>query len=110
MQFLEIVFWLLLFIVVYTYVGYGIVLYAMVKIKRLFGSRTKQVREENYQPEITLFIAAYNEKEYVAAKMKNSLELDYPKDNLTTAPPKYWVPTPKQLYCISPNATEKLAL
>jgi cellulose synthase/poly-beta-1,6-N-acetylglucosamine synthase-like glycosyltransferase len=82
MQFLEIVFWLLLFIVVYTYVGYGIVLYAMVKIKRLFGSRTKQVREENYQPEITLFIAAYNEKEYVAAKMKNSLELDYPKDKL----------------------------
>ncbi|PIV94241.1 MAG: glycosyl transferase, partial [Flavobacteriaceae bacterium CG17_big_fil_post_rev_8_21_14_2_50_33_15] len=29
-----------------------------------------------------LFIAAYNEKEYVEAKMKNSLELEYPKDKL----------------------------
>jgi cellulose synthase/poly-beta-1,6-N-acetylglucosamine synthase-like glycosyltransferase len=29
-----------------------------------------------------LFIAAYNEKDYVEAKMKNSLELDYPKDKL----------------------------
>ena len=31
---------------------------------------------------MTLFIAAYNEKDYVDAKMKNSLELDYPKEKL----------------------------
>lgn len=43
---------------------------------------TKAVIDENYEPEVTLFIAAYNEKDYVAAKMKNSLELDYPKEKL----------------------------
>jgi len=35
-----------------------------------------------YEPEVTLFIAAYNEKDYVASKMKNTLELEYSKDKL----------------------------
>ncbi|WP_326934768.1 glycosyltransferase family 2 protein [Flavobacterium sp. PL11] len=35
-----------------------------------------------YEPEVTLFIAAYNEKNYVAEKMKNSLALEYPKEKL----------------------------
>ena len=33
---LEIIFWLALFIVFYTYLGYGIVLYVLVKLKELF--------------------------------------------------------------------------
>jgi cellulose synthase/poly-beta-1,6-N-acetylglucosamine synthase-like glycosyltransferase len=31
---------------------------------------------------VTLFIAAYNEKDFVAEKIKNSQELDYPKEKL----------------------------
>jgi cellulose synthase/poly-beta-1,6-N-acetylglucosamine synthase-like glycosyltransferase len=42
----------------------------------------RQKIDYTYEPEVTLFIAAYNEKDYVEAKMKNSLELDYPKDKL----------------------------
>lgn len=33
---LEIIFWLALFVVFYTYLGYGIVLYILVKLKRAF--------------------------------------------------------------------------
>ncbi len=36
----------------------------------------------DFEPEVTLFIAAYNEKDFVAAKIKNSRELDYPKEKL----------------------------
>jgi cellulose synthase/poly-beta-1,6-N-acetylglucosamine synthase-like glycosyltransferase len=79
---LKILFWLLAFIVVYTYVGYGILLYAIIKIRRLFKIGKKATADVNYQPDVTLFISAYNEKDYVTGKMKNSLELDYPKDKL----------------------------
>jgi cellulose synthase/poly-beta-1,6-N-acetylglucosamine synthase-like glycosyltransferase len=82
MEILKITFWLLAFIVVYTYLGYGILLYLLVRIKRLFDPGKKDETNSGYQPEVTVFIAAYNEKDYVAAKMKNSLELDYPKDKL----------------------------
>ncbi len=78
---LQILFWLLIFIVVYTYVGYGIVLYAMVTIKRFFKGRLIE-SDESYEPDVTLFIAAYNEKDYVQNKMSNSLALEYPKDKL----------------------------
>lgn len=83
MKTLEIIFWILAGIVVYTYVGYGILLYALVKIRRILRLNKKAMADQSYEPAVTLFIAAYNEKDYVAAKMKNSLELDYPKDKLT---------------------------
>jgi cellulose synthase/poly-beta-1,6-N-acetylglucosamine synthase-like glycosyltransferase len=78
---LKITFWILLFIVFYAYIGYGILLFILVKIKRLSGKKKVESRP-GYEPEVTLFIAAYNEKDFVAEKIRNSLELDYPKDKL----------------------------
>lgn len=78
---ISIFFWILVSIVLYTYIGYGIILYTIVKIKRLF-SRKKTNAGPAEDPEVTLFITAYNEKEYVAAKMENSLSLDYPGNKL----------------------------
>lgn len=82
MLILKIIFWILLFIIVYTYVGYGILLYLIIKIRRFFKIGKKPNPNPDYEPEVTLFIAAYNEKDYVDAKMKNTLELDYPKEKL----------------------------
>jgi cellulose synthase/poly-beta-1,6-N-acetylglucosamine synthase-like glycosyltransferase len=79
---LKIIFWIFLFIIVYTYVGYGILLFVIIKIRRILKIGGKTKIDYTYEPEVTLFIAAYNEKDYVEAKMKNSLELDYPKDKL----------------------------
>jgi cellulose synthase/poly-beta-1,6-N-acetylglucosamine synthase-like glycosyltransferase len=82
MLILKIIFWILLFIIVYTYVGYGILLYLIIKIRRVFKIGKKANPNPDYEPEVTLFIAAYNEKDYVDEKMKNTLELDYPKEKL----------------------------
>ncbi|MCX6267009.1 MAG: glycosyltransferase family 2 protein, partial [Bacteroidetes bacterium] len=78
---IKIIFWILLFIVFYAYIGYGILLFILVKLKRMFGGN-KEVSTAGYEPDVTLFIAAYNEKDFVAEKVKNSLELDYPKAKL----------------------------
>jgi len=82
MDTLKILFWIFLFIIVYTYVGYGVLLYAIIKIRRFFKIGKKVEIDQSYEPEVTLFIAAYNEKDYVEDKMKNTLALDYPKDKL----------------------------
>lgn len=81
---LEISFWILVFIVFYTYLGYGIILYLSVKLKELFaGSDTaKKTATSHPLPEVTLFIAAFNEEEVVNEKMKNCLEINYPPDKL----------------------------
>ncbi|MEI8048025.1 MAG: glycosyltransferase family 2 protein [Bacteroidota bacterium] len=79
---LKIAFWSLLFIVFYAYLGYGILLYALVKIRRILGLAKKKVVNTDYEPDVTLFIAAYNEKDFVAEKVKNSRELDYPASKL----------------------------
>lgn len=81
MNLLEIIFFTLLFIVFYTYLGYGILLWALVKTKELFCKR-KQYPAGAELPEVTLFITAYNEESVVEQKMQNCHELDYPKDKL----------------------------
>lgn len=79
---LQIIFWILAFIVVYTYVGYGMLLYGIVKFRRLFNIAKPVITDTSFQPDVTLFISAYNEKDYVAGKMANTLALDYPREKL----------------------------
>ena len=81
MKTIEIIFYILLFIVFYTYLGYGLLLWCMVKVKKLFG-RKKRLQPFDELPEVTLFITAYNEEGVVKEKMQNCKELDYPKDKL----------------------------
>ena len=46
-------FWFGLFIVFYTYIGYGILLYALVRIKELFGKKAALILPEPL-PDVTL--------------------------------------------------------
>lgn len=78
---IEIVFWTSAFIVFYIYFGYLMFLSAVVLIKRIFvPARNYELPED--LPEVSLFIAAYNEKDFIDEKIKNSLQIDYPKDKL----------------------------
>ena len=79
---IQIIFWILLFIVFYAYVGYGILLFIVIKIRRILGLAKVPKINFGYEPDVTLFIAAYNEKEFIAEKVKNSNELDYPANKL----------------------------
>jgi len=81
MSLYELIFWCLLVLVFYTYIGYGVLLIFMVKIKELFiGKSSLQVKV--FEPKVTMFVAAYNEKDFIVSKVKNMLALDYPKDKL----------------------------
>ena len=72
----------MLLIVFYTYLGYGILLYIIIRLKRLFkGKPLKAVLPSDEElPTMTLMICAYNEEDVVAEKMANTLALDYPHD------------------------------
>ena len=79
---MKIVFWIALFIVFYTYIGYGILLYIIIRLKRLFVGRPHEavLPADEELPTMTLMICAYNEEDIVKEKMANTLALDYPKD------------------------------
>ncbi len=81
MKALEIIFWIAFGIVFYTYLGYGIVLAILVKVKEVFVKSIKLELPANL-PEVTLFITAFNEQDVIEEKMKNCRELDYPSDKL----------------------------
>lgn len=61
----------------YTYFGYPCILACMAKLKPVHVNR-----DEQFLPDVTLLIVAYNEEREIEAKLCNSLELDYPRDLL----------------------------
>ena len=77
-----ILFWISLFIIFYTYAGYGLLLYLLVKIKQ--GLRRKQplFYAEAELPDATLVIAAFNEEGIIRQKIENTLALHYPKEKI----------------------------
>lgn len=78
----ELIFWLLLFILFYTYIGYGLILYLILKIKNLLFFKPNPEPDDLFEPNVCLFVTAYNEKDYVKQKVENSFSLDYPKEKI----------------------------
>ena len=82
---LKILFWAMLLIVFYTYIGYGLLLYIIIRLKRLLtgGKPCEAVlSSDDDMPTMTMMICAYNEEDVVEEKMRNTLALKYPKDKL----------------------------
>jgi poly-beta-1,6-N-acetyl-D-glucosamine synthase len=75
-----VIFWLGMLTVGYTYVGYGMIIYILSKLKRRSSPVTIQTDSE--LPVVTLLVAAYNEEGYILDKIHNTLALDYPKNKL----------------------------
>lgn len=72
----EIIFWIAVAAIGYTYVGYPLLLIFLSKL------RGKPVLRREFEPSVTVIIAAYNEERDLAQKLENTLALDYPKDKL----------------------------
>ena len=69
---MEILFFLSLLAVLYVYAGYPMILYCLSLLKR------KTVLCRNYEPSVTILIAAYNEERWIDETIGNKLALDYP--------------------------------
>ncbi|RYY51212.1 MAG: glycosyltransferase family 2 protein [Chitinophagaceae bacterium] len=79
----KIVFWTSLFIIFYSYIGYGILLWLLLKLRSFFASsRSANLQSADFEPEVTLLIAAFNESSFIVKKIENSLGLDYPEGKL----------------------------
>lgn len=68
----KIVFWLSLFVILYTYIGYPLILSAW----RSLGK--KRVQKGEILPSVTVIVAVYNEERLIEGKLKNLFDLDYP--------------------------------
>jgi cellulose synthase/poly-beta-1,6-N-acetylglucosamine synthase-like glycosyltransferase len=71
-----IVFWVCLAVCVYIYFGYPALLWVISRV------RPRPVAEAEVTPPVTFIIPAYNEERNIAAKIENTLSLDYPPDRI----------------------------
>lgn len=75
---LQVIFWITLLLIFYTYLLFPAMLFLMAKNKRaIAGSKQK-----HSPPLVSVLIAAYNEEEVIASKIETIVEGGYPLDRL----------------------------
>jgi biofilm PGA synthesis N-glycosyltransferase PgaC len=77
---IPVIFWVGILVVGYTYVGYGIIIYILSKLRERTNVLSSAPDEQ--LPNVTLLVAAYNEADIIRKKIENTLELDYPENKL----------------------------
>jgi len=73
---MKVIFWASAAALVYAYVGYPVLVAAVSRL------RPRAVRRAPQEPFVSVIITAYNEERDLAAKIENTLALDYPSDRL----------------------------
>ena len=81
---LKVLFWICIFLVFYTYLGYGVLLWLLVKIKRIVRGRPTlpDLPADDALPDVTFLVCAFNEQDVVDQKIENTRLLDYPRQKL----------------------------
>jgi len=80
---MKIIFWISIAIIFYTFFGYGIVLFLLVKLRTIIkGKRKLPTVSNDALPTLTLIVAAYNEEHYIEEKIQNTLQLIYPAEKI----------------------------
>ena len=72
---LELVFWVAAGLLVYTHVGYPLLL-------RLLARRERQPAAPADLPSVSLIVAAHDEEDVIERRVQNALALDYPRERL----------------------------
>jgi len=79
---MKIAFWVSIAVIFYTFFGYGILLFILVKLRIFFKGKRKVPDNNSNWPTLTVIVAAYNEERFIKNKIKNTLSLQYPEEKI----------------------------
>ena len=78
---MELLFWITACIILYTYIGYGVLLFFLSHLLQWVSPR-KQKPGEISIPSLTVVVTAYNEVDCIEEKIQNTLGLNYPQNKI----------------------------
>lgn len=78
---IKILFWFGVLVIFYAYIGYGLLLWALLRRKKPF--QQPSLNETITAPKVTFIVCAYNEEDWISQKIENSLAIAYPREQIT---------------------------
>jgi cellulose synthase/poly-beta-1,6-N-acetylglucosamine synthase-like glycosyltransferase len=84
----EIIFWLAVAALLWSYLAYPALLFFLAALRQtgrdvwflLARRERRQTRQMEFEPQVAMLVAAYNEEAVIEQKIANTLALDYPAD------------------------------
>jgi cellulose synthase/poly-beta-1,6-N-acetylglucosamine synthase-like glycosyltransferase len=77
-----IVFWTCVALLLYTHLGYPLVLWALARARGTDGGDRSPPADDDPLPSVSLIVAAHDEEDVIRSKVHDALALDYPRDRL----------------------------
>lgn len=74
---MNILFWVSGFVILYTYIGYPLLLRLWPKVR---NGKNYYDNHHDYEPTVSIIIPVYNEEKVIREKIENTLSLEYPKE------------------------------
>lgn len=78
MTLMTILFWISVFMIIWANIGYPFFILTLGKI-----IDKKNFKRKDYEPTVTIMIVAHNEEKVIENKLKNVLNLNYPKEKIS---------------------------
>jgi cellulose synthase/poly-beta-1,6-N-acetylglucosamine synthase-like glycosyltransferase len=83
MTVVAIVFWVAVALILYSQIGYGLLLAVVAKLSRRARRAPAEVQSsDQQQPKVSVIVAAYNEQLLIGPRVANLRALDYPPESL----------------------------
>ena len=70
-------FWVSAILLIYTYLGFYLILLILANLQS-----KRREKDMHHTPMVSMLISAFNEEKVIEKKIKNCLDLDYPKDKI----------------------------
>ncbi len=80
---LEILLWSMIIVILYSYAGYGIILFFYGRLAAIREGREDGAARSSFEPQVCLLVASFNEGPWIEKKIRNCLHLDYPPEKLS---------------------------
>ncbi len=81
MEVIKSLIWVSLILIFYSYIGYAIIVWVYLKIRGKNRNRIEKMGSD-FEPQVSLIVAVYNEEDVIKKKIENCLAINYPKDKL----------------------------
>lgn len=78
MEVLKLLTWISIFLVVYSYIGYALLVWIYLRITRKKTGNNDNLPQTGFEPPVSLIVAVYNEEIVIKSKIENCISLDYP--------------------------------
>jgi biofilm PGA synthesis N-glycosyltransferase PgaC len=82
MEAIKFIIWISIILVFYSYFGYALLILSYLELRKILLKKKEKNAPADFEPHVSLIVAAFNEEDIIKSKIEDCLALNYPATKL----------------------------